>query len=434
MKFSELLTIQFKLAWRNIWRQKKRSLIVMSAAGVGMLGITLTVGFMNGMSGMMVDNAIESGLGHVQIRPKQYVKNRKLGLVFDKSKQISAELALNAKKHNFNFAARYEREGLIKLDEKVRGVKIIGIDPEDEKKVSLFDEWITSGSFLKSTLSKNVNVPIVPILLGQVNSKYFEVELNDYIILSLTGKSGESISVRGVIKGFFKSIAEPIDKYTVLISRKDLSRLYAGSGDAPPLLTEYFVVLGTSLEQADLLKSSLQKPIHKLFGEVMTYRDLEPGIHKILDMSDTSMLIFYTILMTGFAFVLMNTVLMSIYERMREFGILRAIGTPRKMIFMMIISESLLLTIIGCIIGILFGGTINLILHKVGFSLAMFAEGMEKMGGSGSTMYPYLTVEDILSALILAIIINLLATIYPAIKAIRLVPVKSIHTLHSLQP
>lgn len=174
------LSIFIRMGIRNILRQKKRSSIVFSAAAVGMLGILFGAGFMNGMFAMFTDSAIESGMGHIQIRPEGYLKSRKTGMVLQREVEIQSHLEkLKKKSPHFHYAFRMEREGLVRMGSHSVGVVIYGVDPEMEKGISRFDEWLIRGEYLKS---QGVEMTI---LMGKVNADKMELDTGDYVILSL---------------------------------------------------------------------------------------------------------------------------------------------------------------------------------------------------------------------------------------------------------
>ncbi len=410
---------------RNILRQKKRSSIVFSAAAVGMLGILFGAGFMNGMFAMFTDSAIESGMGHIQIRPEGYLKSRKTGMVLQREVEIQSHLEkLKKKSPHFHYAFRMEREGLVRMGSHSVGVVIYGVDPEMEKGISRFDEWLIRGEYLKS---QGVEMTI---LMGKVNADKMELDTGDYVILSLANALGDPVSVRARISGIFQSIAEPIDKYMVLVNRDQLSRIYLGKSGIKS--SGYATILAHSLEDVRPWKKLFQAELLAAGStggkvEIADYADLEPGIARMIEISRSSMMIFYVILLSGFSLTLMNTILMSVMERTREIGMMMAMGARGTIIFLQIVTESVLLSALGSLAGILLGVIVILVLSGPGISLAAFAKGMEMMGKSGTLIYPSLAWFDIISSFSIAMIMSIAASVYPAWKAVRMLPVKAIY-------
>ncbi len=415
MKILDKIKLLFVLAWRNIWRQPKRTFILIACSTIGMLGILLAMASLNGFLTTMFDTGIKSGLGHVQIRPKGYLETRKSSLLIESPHQISKELK-NLK--NIPYAPRFEREGFIKMDVRMRGINAIGVDVDKEKKVSDFHNWIIKGKFFH----KNSNH--FECIMGEVNAKYFEVDVGDDIVLSIGNEKGSTSSVRMKISGIFKSPAEPIDKHTILVDIKKLANLYNNNSNN----IAYFVfTTNQSLDKINPVKNLIMNTIKDFKQiQVVSYQQLEPALYRMLEMSYDYSYIFYIILMGGFALILFDTILISVLERTFEIGLLRAMGSPSRILFFMILFESFILSLIGFIIGFVLGWFVVYVLLANGISLAPFSEGLTLMGKMGSKIYPYLTLKNIVSALNLGIIFSIIAGIYPAIKALRIIPVKAL--------
>ncbi len=411
------------MSWRNIWRQKKRSYLVMSTAVVGMLGVVFMMGWINGLFDAMISGGIDTGLGHVQIRPEGYNVKKEIGSLLPDASAImkavgSAEAASSEK---FYYSPRLERQGLLRLGSFTRGVMLMGIDPETEPGVSSFHRWMVSGEYLTS--DENQNEFMIPVLLGQSTAEKLEIEVGDSVVLSTGDSDGENVSLRGVIQGLFQTPIEPINKYTVIVRRSDLSHLY----DATDNHMSTIVIHGKKREEADILKTliagEVKKNVPSSSAEVLTYTDLQKELKKMLDLSSQFQGIFYVILLTGFALTLLNSVLMSVFERMREIGIQRALGAKVWVIIVGILLESLFIALIGSSSGIVLGGAIVVLTGWTGISFGAFLEGIELMGNVTSIVYPYLTVSDIVLAFTISILMSLLAGLYPAWKASRTDPV-----------
>lgn len=426
MKQADKLKTMILIGWRNIWRNRRRSILVMSTAVVGILGVVLMVALMNGLARMWVESAIESGNGHVQIRPAGFAKQRKDNAIFERPEDIERYLRnlQNEKIPGNHYARRFFRLGFLKLGGKTRGVALMGIDVADEKKISKFDDWIVDGAYLHEASEQDKTFGIIPCVIGRANARKFEVEVGETIVISFLDQNSATRSVRARIQGLFESVAEPIDKYTVLLQRRDLSRLYNGGDNA----LSYVVFLTDRRQQAAPLKSELLKYGRALHADFLTYEELQPGITVLLEFSDSMMVVFYLFMLVGFAIVLLNSVLMSVFERTREIGIIRALGSSGRMVFGMIVFESLFLGLLGCLAGMIIGGVIILILGQTGFSFQAFARGMEYWGGSGTLIYPSLKIKDISNGFLITALVSFLAAIYPAYKAVRMVPVKAIYS------
>ncbi len=422
MKFIHLY---FAMAWRNIWRQKKRSYLVMATALVGMLGVTIMMGWVNGLFDAMLTGAIDTGLGHIQVRPTGYDRLRKNDMRFDNPEEIKKSLDSLGDIDGYHYSIRLEREGMLRLGSFSRGVLLMGIDPKTEPGVSSFDKWIVQGEYLTEENKASGDGERIECLIGYEAAQKMEVEVGDRVILSTGDKDGQTSSVQAEIQGIFRSPVGPINKYTVILKQSQLSQMY----DPEHNYISSFVFHGKNREDLDIVAQK----IRALFSnsdssapDVLTFMQLQAELRTILEMSDQFMGIFYFILMTGFALTLLNSVLMSVFERVREIGIQKAIGARTSVIILGILVESFVLSVLGSGVGFIVGGTFVLILGFSGISLGLFAEAMDMLGNINSIIYPYLTLDDILTAFILAFSVSMIAGFYPAWKASKTNPIKAI--------
>ena len=419
MNIMENILLLVRFSWRNIWRQKKRSMVIMSSAAAGMVGILFTMGLTNGFMAVMIDTALKSGLGHVQVRPQGYSDSRKISLKLEDPAAIAKKLEGYK---NINYSFRLEKEGILKAGNVAQGVNFIGVDPETEKGISSFHKWIEAGSFLSGEPSENEL--IIPCVIGYSNAVKMVLEPEDYVVISVTREDGTLYSIRGVVKGIYHSASDPLDRHVVLLNRRDLSRIISTGTDS----ASYVTFFGKNMDMAGTYKEEIQKQLAGTGNvEVMSFSDLEPTITRLFDMMDQLYWIIYVIIFFGYAFILFESVSMSVFERMREIGIMSAIGSGPFILFGMIMFESILLTVMGSLGGSLLSQLIVWYYQFNGLSLEAFAKGMESWGGAGSTIFPYLNIRDIANGVYFAAIIAFFSAIYPAFKAVKISPIKAIY-------
>lgn len=429
------------LAYRNILRQPRRSLLVATTGFVGMLGLLFTMATVNGFIASMIRTGIESGLGHVQIRPEGFAETRRSGLVMANAAAVQRKLARANLPDDWSFAPRFEREGVMRIGIHSIGVQMLGVDPRRESATSGFDAWMLEGDlFQKPTSPRDREFGVIPCVIGAVNANRLEVGPGDNVVLSITNEEGDLKSARARVAGVFQSPAEPVDRNTVLVKRADLGDLFLSRTDTKKDAPEetagpiprrdafgYFVFLGPSLTAAEEIKARIRELIGDEPVDVMTYAELEPLFPQMLQISDQFSYISFFIMMIGFALILYDSVSMSVFERMREIGIVRAIGARPGFLFWTVIFESVLLALSGALLGLAVGALIIAYFQAFGLDLGAFAEGMETFGKSGSVIHPYLRVTDALEGLFLAILVSFLAGIYPARKAVKIEPVRAIY-------
>lgn len=296
----DTLSMIIRIGFRSILRQKRRSMLVISSAAMGIIGIILTIAFMNAFFSSIMDSGIKSGLGHVQIRPEGYNETRKMGLLLDDPDSIRNKLQQMRLK-DINYSERFEKEGLLRIGSFTRGVVFIGIQPDNEAMVSNYAKWIDEGTFLKSS-GHIAGSKIIPCIIGRANAEKMEIHAGDWAIVSLSDHKGIYRSIRCSVQGIFSSAIGPVDRYTVLLNRRDLSNLFAERDD----LVSYFVFLGNSLESSAPLKKNLLTSLSDTKNiEVLSYEDLESYFTKTMELIDYFTWIFYLLMLIGVALILL---------------------------------------------------------------------------------------------------------------------------------
>lgn len=432
------------LGWRNIHRQRRRSLIIISSAMVGITGIIFFMGFISGMKKSMLETNLQSGLGDIQIRPAGYQESKNENLRLDaESAKLTLKILKDARNNphlpaTYEFSPRFDREAVVSIGGRSRGVLVLGVDPEREKQVSHFYDWKQKGEFLKKPSKHDQELGIIPVYMGEANARYFDTRLGDLVVLSLNSLAGNLERVSGRVTGIFNTPADPIEKYTLLVRRGDLSAVYSRphKNQKPAPLTGFYTLKfpesAMALKSAPVLRKAFENrgdaaPYTGGPPEVLTYNDLAPALTKLLEMSDQFSLIFYLILLTGFGLTLFNTLTVSVMERTYEIGVMLAIGSRRFLVFLTILMESAQLALTGGVLGIGVGGLVVWYYHANGLSLRAFSHGMEVLANSGPVFYPYLTVGDFISCFVLTLSASFLAGIYPAWRASRLEPREALH-------
>ncbi|MCB1172227.1 MAG: ABC transporter permease [Leptospiraceae bacterium] len=423
---NRLYELIVKPVWRNVLRQPGRSLLVVSAAFFGSLGILFMLATINAFFYSMVHLTIDAGIGHVQLRPAGYARSRQNGLFLSSAGMPALQARFSALDPGVHYAPRLEREGLLQSGSASQGVQLIGIDPERENRVSIFHEWVQQGSLLDER-QLQANAPLyrfgIPLVIGRENARKLEVDPGDSLVVSITDERGNFKSKRAIVAGIFASPSLDMDKSIALVRQQDLSQLY----NRTDTLLSYLVFRTVSLDDAARLKSSLQKAVKGNNNvEVLSFKELEPGIVQIFDMANQFRFIAHFIMLIGFVLILFDSVSMSVFDRIREIGVIRAIGGKRAHLFGMVLLEALLLSAGGALLGIVAGSALCAWFYFSGLDLGSMASGLATMG-MGSVIYPYLTLGDILETLGVTALVSGLAAIYPGVKAVRIQPVRAIY-------
>jgi ABC-type antimicrobial peptide transport system permease subunit len=241
------------------------------------------------------------------------------------------------------------------------------------------------------------------------------------IRLTILSKDGSTITPVFKIRGVYKTSNSMFDGLNAFVDRSALNE-YTGLNSNE---VHEIAILATDNETGYQISEELKKDTPE--NNVMSWRELSPEISMYTEYSNFIGYIYVAIILLALAFGIINTMLMSVLERVKELGMLMAIGMNKKRVFMMIMLESVFLTLTGAIAGLILSGIVAQITYHTGINMAMWAEGLEAMGYA-SVVYPVVTVQNYIGILILVIITGIVSSIWPARKALKLNPVEALRT------
>ena len=402
------MTVLLTLAWRNIGRHPARSGVLLAAIVVGLWAGTVATGAINALMRQRMNYLIESELAHVQVHHPGFAEEFRVADGVPESERIESWLANDGRVSAF--ASRTLAEGMLQSPIRVSGVSIRGIDPAAERRTTTFHESMTVGDYLDAEVRHAA-------ILGKRLARDHNIEKGDRIVLTFENVQGELTSAAFNVTGLFESASSEHDRRTVRVRADDLAGLLADH----PIRHEIAILLEDEAQSA-----AVATDLNRAFPDALarTWRELSPELNILVEMGDVWLFVITLIIMGALAFGILNTMLMALFERMREIGMLMAIGMSRRRVFGMILLESTLLTALGAAAGmVLAWGTIRH-LGKSGLHLDQFAAGAAHLGWD-STIYPFLTTAEYASILAVVIAITLLASCYPAWKAIRIRPLEA---------
>ena len=401
-----------RLAWKNVWRSRYRSMVVITAITMGVWAGIFLYGFFFGMFDQRVRDVIENETSHIQIHRQHYRDDFDAHLyiadgrkVLDKLRSDSAVKAATG---------RILVMGMIASPATGAGVKINGIDPTEEEQVTKLKEKLKEGGYFADSLH-------APIIISQKTADKLKVKLHSKIVLTFQAANGEITSGAFRIGGIFHSNNSAYDQSNVFIRRDELSTLVGDS-------IGYHEIAVLLRDQS--MMDAAEKRFQSLWSGLMieNWREIVPEIAVIVDMFDQLMGIFMLIILLSLAFGIINTMLMAIMERTREIGMLMAIGMNKAKIFLMIAYETVYLALIGGPLGLLLGyGTIQFFSRR-GIDLASFSKALSGFGIS-NMVYPKMAAHNYYNIFFEVVLVALLASIYPAIKALKLNPVDAIRKI-----
>lgn len=405
------------IGWRNIWRHKRRSIVVISSIALGIFALIASEGFINGLNNQMIENNIKTSLGHIAIHKKGYNDDMKIQRNFYPDTDIMK--AIKKEKDIISFSPRVKLQGMVRSSETSRGVLIVGIDPEMEKKTSGLFEYMlkdNGSSFLGSGDRDAV------LVSGSMAEKLGLVT-GDRLVLLFQDSKNEIVGIGMRIKGLFVTPVESFDRYVVFVPLKQLQET-TGLGSN---ISEINILVKDS-RNIDGVKQSLIAGINNPDLEILSWKDMAPYLLSAIKMFDSMMYITFMIIFITVIFSVANTLVMAIMERFHEIGVMKSIGTKPAVIFFLIMFEALNLGVIGLTAGIITGVALTEMLAVNGIDFSFYIESM-RAWGTGSIIYPAVKVMDIIAAIFIVAVTTVIAAIYPAVKAAKIKPLEALNYL-----
>ncbi len=465
------------LAWKNIWRKKSRSFVLILAITLGLAGAVFSIALMNGMIKNRNEKIIERQLSHIQIHTNAFVENPKLQ---DTIKNLSEIISFLQKNENVKaICGRLKFPVILSSVHSSQGAMIFGINPNDEKKVTtlykcLIDSnsnyindkakpeiliskaiaenlmmtyYLIDSSVITKIKDKKIQEKLSPLkntryrqktrlkdsLKKRLASNEYEKYADKIINLSEKFRIGKKISIRFTdingnfvdeafkICGIFNTGDAMFDNTSVFVNKNYLAELAGVS----PTATSEIAVLLKDKNLAQELKNVLIGHLDDL--DVKTYVELDPlGVYqgRMIDIYYNIMIAF---ILFALLFAIINTVLMSVMERTKEIGMLMAIGMKKSRIFAMIMTESIMISLTGGILGMIIGGLVSFYFGKTGIDFSTYSDALEGFG-IGTVIYPSMEVKFLINTTIMVIATGIIAAVYPALKALKLNPATALRS------
>ena len=395
------------IAWRNIWRNRIRSIVILAAVAIGLWAGFFLLSFYNGLIEQRIRSAIESEISHIQIHEPRFLDDYGVQFYIPFSEKI-----LEQSKSNVLVKAvsgRVVIKGMISTASGSSGIQVNGVLPDQEDQLTHLKNKLTSGHYFTSKSFE--------IIVSEKVLKKLRLKLNAKAILTFQDKEGNIAAGAFRIAGVYKTVNGPYDEQNVFVKTYDVDAL----GGIPHQYNEVAILLHNTVD-VDKVTQELRRQYPQL--EIKTWTEISPEMSLLVAASDQTMLIYMGIIMLALAFGIINTMLMSVLERTREIGMLIALGMNRIRVFTMILLETVFLVLAGIPIGVALGlGTIAYT-QQSGINLKQFSEAYSSLGYS-SLIYPTFNARQFCLMLAMVIATALIAAILPARRAFKLKPAES---------
>jgi ABC-type lipoprotein release transport system permease subunit len=472
----------WKTAWKNVWRNRVRSLVVIISVTIGIFGGVFAVAVMNGAIEQRVDAALNQEISHIHIYQPGFRDNFDIQLTIPELNQLAEFVESTAGVEALS--SRVVVTGMANTATKSTGVLIQGINPEDEKKVlKLYETTLPETgdylgvqerrnlAYIGQDLAKGLNIiryRIDEAVLDSLRSrevpdevlkklapftgvrfkseKAFKKEMKSALTLkeqhsygkvireeawsfrkrskmTLTFLDKDQVQTGAVfrIAGIYDIKNNMVEGSQVFIMKEDLLRLTGLEEDQ----AHQMIIRISELDKTDPITSAIRGKLPDL--EVMSWQEIDPYLAMLTGMVQKFYAVFMLVILAALAFGIVNTMLMVVLERTKELGMLTAIGMNKKRVFSMIMLESIFLSLVGGVVGMVVSRILIAFTATKGINFASYEEGFEAMGYSAH-IYPVISTSFFILVTILIILTGILSSIYPALKALKLDPADALRT------
>jgi ABC-type lipoprotein release transport system permease subunit len=397
------------LAWRNVWRNIRRTLIALSAISFGLAAMLVFFAITEGFHSQWVENTVRLSAGHIVIHLKGYHRRPDIKKAFSPAPVMEALRGLDEVK---GVSPRVELQGLASSAENSSGIKIIGLDPKDKSGITDLRGSIISGYYLTEKRGA---------LIGQRLARRLKLAVGDKFVLM--GKAFDSTLGSELFraKGIFDSGSADFDSAVVIVNIEDARRLTALED-----MVTAVSVLADNARKADALKKKLIAKEELRGYEVLDWKQQSPMLKQAIEADDVFLYIILLIIIIVVAFGIINTIHMSVADRTKELGVMVSMGTKPRQIVLMIVFESGIIGLIGTGCGIILGFLANMYFGIKGVDLSAWADAIKLFAAMEPVMYPEITIKGVVFSSLLVFITTVLSSIYPAVKIVSLRPVEAI--------
>lgn len=398
-----------KLAWRNVFRNKRRTIIASIAIGVGLASLLFTVALTEGMKINMIHSSTSSFLGEAEIHGEGFRETQDVDTTINNLDQVIKELQQDPVVDKFTL--RTLSTGMITSPSDANGILVVGIEPETEKYLSKIAISMTKGNFFAGN-------NLTDIVIGSKLAELLAIDLGDRVVVTVSQATGDLSQEMFRVSGIYHFGIDEMDSGMAFI-RIQAAQHMLGIGNKVHEIAIKF----KDIRIASQSNHPFWKEFSRYNNEAVGWPILLPQMKTVLDMNWISILILTVILMGLVTFGIINTLFMSFYERMFEFSILGAIGTRPGGLRKLIIFEAAALAIIGIIIGIILGFIVTIIFKHTGLDY----RGIEYAGTTFSELiYPVLRIWYYIIFPIGVFVFTILVGLYPAWVASRLRPAEGL--------
>ena len=402
-----------KIAWRNLWRNKLRTLVIIISIILGLWGSMFFMSLMNGMNDNRISSAIDYYLAHIQIHRQSYQDDPKIDKTIAQPGKVIQIIRQTPSVKGY--APHTILQAMLTTTKGNHGIQLTGVVAELEKTVSKIPLTLVKGTYF--TRFKKPSV-----LIGRALADKLHLKLNSKVKISFQNTEGDILSYAFRVEGIYKANNAMLEKMQVFIKQSDLTELL----NSPVTLIHEIVVKLKDIKSARQIKKEWQARMSG--NQVQTWDEVSPELGYAQEMMATFSYIFMAIILIALSFAIINTMLMAILERKRELGIMVSVGFNKRKLFVMIMLETLFLALIATPMGMYLSYVSIAYFGRHGLKFMEVAKGLEHFGMS-ATIYTKLPASYYWVITGMVLLSALLAAVFPAKKALSTNPIEAIRDI-----
>jgi ABC-type lipoprotein release transport system permease subunit len=416
------LTLLMTLAWRNLWRHRRRTLITLSSIAIGFAMAVFSIGIGDGSHNSMIRNAIKLGEGHLAVQPRGYQEapaNHKF---------LADGGALQAELEGLNIAGslapRITLQVLASTANNSVGAALEGMSIDSDPRGAMLQPKLVAGAWIEPGDDRG-------ILIGDGMARKLKVKVGGKVVLMAGKQGGDSQAQLGRVRGIFDSHVDELDDFLVLSDILFARYFLEGEGGDPQRqpVTRFGLLLDDPESMAHW-KTVINTAVGDEQVAVLDWHEMMPDLVQFIVIDDVGNYVFLMLILIMVVFGILNTVLMSVLERTREFGLLRALGLGRVHLLMLVFCESILLSLLAVVVGWIVGGGTHWWFSRHGLDFSAMMGGDTTIMGTfiDPVVYTELSQGRVVQLTVIVFVATLASGIYPALKAARVTPVEALRT------
>jgi putative ABC transport system permease protein len=403
------MNMMISMAWRNIWRNKVRSVVIMISIALGLVAGLFIMGLYEGVLNDRLNTVIRQEVAHLQVHHPRFQRDYEAVFCLDSASRLVERI--RSLENVQAVSARTVAPGMLATSTGSAGVQILGVVPVDEDAVSGLKQKLIEGEGFKANRHNQV-------VIGRKLADKVNLRLNSKLVLTFTDIENNLVSAAFRVAGVYQSTNAPLEERLVYLHAVDLNRLM----QMEDACHEIAVLLNR-----DEAMTTAEQQLNRLYPNLLieNWQQLSPETKLMIETTDTYSIIFIVIIMLALMFGIINTMLMAVLERTREIGMLVALGMNKLRLFMLVLWETVILTLTGAPFGLLLSWLLITHLGNSGIDISSISGAAMSGFGFSSLIFPRFPWSSLPLVLYIVCITALLASLVPSFKALRLIPVEA---------